>query len=87
MLMLGFDALPLLMAAGMRVRVWVPVVDAARPPRGQVAEVTLALPIAWRGIGGSLLHLRSSGRLAIAVAASYDVVEATGNANGDLERL
>jgi hypothetical protein len=88
--MLGFDMLPLLMAAGMRVRVCVPVVDAARLPRGQVAaEVTLALEvrITWRGIGGSLLHLRSSGHLANDAAVSYDVAEASGNASGDPEML
>jgi hypothetical protein len=87
--MLGFDMLPLLMAAGMQVRVWVLVVDAARLPRGHVAEVILALevPITWRGIGGSLLHLWSSGHLANAAAVSYDVAEASGNASGDPERL
>jgi hypothetical protein len=65
------------------------VVDAAHLPRCQVAGVTSALgvPKAWRGVGGSFLHLDSSEHLENAFAVSYDAVGASGNANGDLERL
>ena len=88
--MLGFDVLRLKMgAAGTRVIVRSPGVDAALPPCCRVAGVTSALevPIVWRGMRGLLLHLRLTGHLANAVAVSYDVVEALGNANDDLERL
>jgi hypothetical protein len=89
-LMLSLDVLRLMTeAAGTRVIVKGSVVDAARPPRCQVAEVTSApeVPIVWRGMRDSLLHPRLSGHLANAVVVSYDAVEALGNANGDLERL
>lgn len=88
--MLSLDVLRLMTeAAETRVIVRGPVVDAARPPRCQVAEVTSALEvlIVWRGMKGSLLHLRLTGHLANAVAVRYDAVEALGNANDDLERL
>lgn len=88
--MLGLDVFRLMTgAAGTRVIVRGPVVGAALPPHCQVAGVTSALdvPIVWRGMMGSLLHLRLTRHLANAVVVSYDVVGALGNANGDLERL
>jgi hypothetical protein len=88
--MFGLDVFRLMMGgAEMWVTVNGLVVDPAHPPRCQVVEVTLALevPIVWRGVGGSLLHLDSSEDLGNAFAVSYDAVEASGNANDDLERL
>jgi hypothetical protein len=73
----------------MWVRVNGPVVDAAHLPRCQVAGATSALgmPMVWRGVGGSFLHPDSSEHLRNAFGVSYDAVEASENANGDLERL
>jgi hypothetical protein len=88
--MFGLDVSRLMIgAAEMRVTVNGLVVDAAHLPHCQVAEVTSALEvqIVWRGVGGSLSHLDSSEHLGNAFAVSYDEVEASGNANGDLERL
>lgn len=87
--MLGLDVFRLMMgAAEMWVTVNGLVVDAAHLPRCQVAGVISALgvPKVWRGESGSPLHLDSSD-LENASAVSYDVVGASGNANGDLERL
>jgi hypothetical protein len=87
--MFGLDVFRLMMgAAEMRVTVNGLVVDAAHLPRCQVAQVTSALEvqIVWRGVGVSS-HLDSSEHLGNAFAVSYDVVEVSGNANGDLERL
>ncbi len=88
MLMLsGLDVLRLMMGAvEMRVTVNGLVVNASHLPHCQVAQATLALevPIVWRGAGGLLLDLDSSGHLENAFAVSYDVVEASGSANGDL---
>lgn len=65
------------------------VLDAAHLPRCQVAGATsvLGVPKARRCVGGSILHLDSSEHPANAFAVSHDAVEASGNANGDLERL
>ena len=52
---LGLDVLRLMIgAAGMRVTVRGPDVNAAHPPRGLVVGVTSALevPIVWRGMQG-----------------------------------
>lgn len=88
--MFGLDVFRLMMgAAEMQVTVNRLDVDAAHLPRCQVAEVTSALEVlmARRGVGCSLLHLGSSEHLGNAFAVSYDAVEASGNASGDLERL
>jgi hypothetical protein len=88
--MFGLDAFRLMVgAAEMRVTVNGLVVDAAHLPRCQIAQVTSALevPMVWRGVGGSFLHLDSSEHLGNAFAVSYDAVETSGNANGDHERL
>jgi hypothetical protein len=88
--MFGLDVFRLMVgAAEMWVMVNGLVVDPAHLPRCQVAEVTSALevPIVWRGVGRSLLHLDLSEHLGNAFAVSYDAVEASGNANDDLERL
>ncbi len=88
--MFGLDVLQLMLEA---VETGVTMndldVDAAHLPCCQVAEVTSALevPIVWRGVGGWPLHLDLSGHLGNAIAVSYDAVEASGNADGDLERL
>src|SRR6266849_6555609 len=88
--MFGLDVFRMMVgAAEMRVTVNGLVVDAAHLLGCQVAGVTLALeePMVWRGVGRSLLHLDSSEHLGNAFAVGYDAVEASGNANGDLERL
>lgn len=88
--MFGLDVFRLMMgAAEMWVTVNGLVVDPAHLLGCQVAEVTSALevPIVWRGVGRSLLHLDLTEHLGNAFAVSYDAVEASGNANDDLERL
>jgi hypothetical protein len=76
-------------AAEMRATVKCLVVDVAHLPRCQVAGVTsvLEVRVVLRGLGSSFLHLDSSEHLGNAFAVNYDAVEASGNANGDLERL
>ena len=82
--MFGLDVFRLMMgAAEMRVTVNGLAVDVARLPHCQVAEV----PEVWRRVRGSFLHLDSNKHLGNADAVSYDAVEASGNASGDLERL
>ena len=87
--MFGLDAFRMMIgAAEMRVTMNGLVVDAAHLPGCQVAEVTSALKAPMvRRAGGSLLHPDSSEHLGNASVVGYDAVEASGNANGDLERL